>query len=79
MAATLIVVAATASRMINLEKDCCRLKAMRLAINEDIFNGFIFNQSLSKNRLPMGSIKVFSNFIKFVAKPNNPQSFGYKA
>jgi len=36
--ATLMVVAAMASRIINLEKDFWRLKAIRVAIKEEIFN-----------------------------------------
>jgi len=43
MEATLMVVAATASLIINLEKDCCRLNAIRPAIKEAIFNRESFN------------------------------------
>ena len=42
MAATLISVAAIASRMMNFENDCCRLKAIRLAIKAEMFNGVVF-------------------------------------
>ena len=38
MAATLMAVAAMARRIINREKDCCLLKATRLAMNAAIFN-----------------------------------------
>jgi hypothetical protein len=38
MAAMLIAVAVTASRMMNRENDLCRLKAMRLAIKAGTFN-----------------------------------------
>ena len=38
MAMTLMAVAAMASRMINLEKECWLLKAIRLAINLEKFN-----------------------------------------
>jgi hypothetical protein len=38
MTATLIIVAVIASRIINLEKVFCLLKAIRLAIKEDTFN-----------------------------------------
>jgi hypothetical protein len=38
MAAMLIAVAVTASRMMNREKDRCRLRAMRRAIKEATFN-----------------------------------------
>jgi len=41
MAVTLIVVAAMANRMMNREKDCCRLKAMRFAIKAAVFNNRI--------------------------------------
>jgi hypothetical protein len=43
MAATLITVALIASLMMNREKDCCRLKAMRLAIKEATFNRHDFS------------------------------------
>jgi hypothetical protein len=38
MAATLMEVAAIASLMMNLEKDCCLLKAILFAIKEATFN-----------------------------------------
>jgi hypothetical protein len=56
MAITLMAVAATASRMINLEKECCRLKAILRAIKEDTFNKLEFH---FKNSLPRGDGKVF--------------------
>ncbi len=40
--ATLMAVAVMASRMMNLEKVFCRLKAIRLAMNTDTFNRHIF-------------------------------------
>ena len=41
MAITLTAVAATDKRMMNLEKDFCLLKAMRLAMNKARFNGMV--------------------------------------
>ena len=41
IAATLIVVAAIANRMMNREKDCSRLSAIRLAMNKGVFNQLI--------------------------------------
>jgi hypothetical protein len=41
MAATLMVVAAIANRMMNREKDCCRFSAIRLAMNKGVFNQLI--------------------------------------
>jgi len=43
MAITLIAVAATASRMINLEKECCLLKAILRAIKEERLNNFMIS------------------------------------
>lgn len=42
--ATLMAVAAMANLMIKREKERCRLKAMRLAINEAIFNPCYFTK-----------------------------------
>jgi hypothetical protein len=41
MAITLTAVAATDKRMMNLEKDFCRLKAMRFPMNSEKFNGMV--------------------------------------
>jgi len=43
MAITLMAVAATARRMINLEKECCLLKAILRAIKEERFNKHAFS------------------------------------
>jgi len=40
--ATLMAVAQTASRIMNLEKVFCRLKAIRLAMNTETFKRHIF-------------------------------------
>ena len=56
MAITLMAVAAMASRIINLEKECWLLNAMRLAINLEKFNQEILT---FKNRLPVAVRKVF--------------------
>jgi hypothetical protein len=56
MAITLMAVAAMASRMMNLEKECWLLKAIRLAINLEKFNRQILTV---KNRLPGDARKVF--------------------
>jgi len=56
MAMTLIAVAAIASRMINLEKECWLLNATRLAIKPEKFNRQILTL---KNRLPYVAGKVF--------------------
>lgn len=50
--ATLMTVAAMDRRMMNLEKDFCWLKAIRLAINEDRFT--IKSYSLSLRNKPNG-------------------------
>ena len=59
MAITLMAVAAMASRMINLEKECWLLNAIRLAINLEKFNREILTL---KNRLPGAVRKVFYGF-----------------
>jgi len=56
MAITLIAVAARASRMINLEKECWLLNAMRRAIKREKFN---LEFLTPKNRLPPAAGKVF--------------------
>jgi hypothetical protein len=56
MAMTLMAVAAMASRMMNLEKECWLLNAMRRAINLEKFNRGILTP---KNRLPAAVRKVF--------------------
>jgi hypothetical protein len=43
MAITLMAVAATASRIINLEKECCRLKAILRAIKEERLNNVMIS------------------------------------
>jgi hypothetical protein len=54
IAATLIMVAAVANRIIKREKDRCWLNATRLAINEVIFNGL----SLIKNNFIHLSFRI---------------------
>jgi hypothetical protein len=56
MAITLMAVAVMASRMINLEKECSLLNAMRRAMNLEKFNQEILTL---KNRLPTVVRKVF--------------------
>jgi hypothetical protein len=56
IAITLMAVAATASRMINLEKECWRLKAILRAMKEERFKMHNFR---FKNRLPGEDGKVF--------------------
>ncbi len=41
IAATLMVVAAIANRMMNREKDCCRLSAILLAMKRGVFNRLV--------------------------------------
>jgi hypothetical protein len=57
MAITLMAVAAVARRMINLEKECWLLNAIRLAIKREKFNRGILTL---KNRLHGAARKVFS-------------------
>ncbi len=59
MAAILIAVAATASRMMKREKDRCRLKAMRRAMKEATFNRHGFS---AKNNLLTHTNKSFLHF-----------------
>jgi hypothetical protein len=54
-----MAVAAMARRMINLEKECSLLNAMRLAIKREKFNLEILTV---KNRLHEAVRKVFSGF-----------------